>query len=61
MMPRVLVFFMLVWLGGFFAAGATAGAPLAVVTGSVGMFCTLAATAARINAPQSPDGRRGSG
>lgn len=60
-MPKVLVFFMLVWLGGFFAAGATAGAPLAVITGSVGMLCTLAVTAARISSPQSPAGRRGSG
>jgi hypothetical protein len=39
-----------VMLGGFFAAPWTAGAPAAVVVGSLGLLGTLAATAARIAA-----------
>lgn len=56
-MPKNLVFCILVWLGGFFAAGVTAGAPLAVITGSVGMLCTLAATAVRAGADAPAPGR----
>lgn len=50
-MTRIVALFYLaiaLWLGGFLAAGVTAGAPGAVATGAFGLLATLVTGAIRI-------------
>jgi len=61
-MSRAVVVFYIalaVWLAGFAVAAVTAGAPAAVVVGSLGLLGTIAAAAARITADNGPEGHRG--
>lgn len=61
-MGRVIAFYILgvLWVVSFGAAAATAGAPVAVVCGTLSLLGFLGATVARIGAQQPPAGR-GSG
>jgi hypothetical protein len=53
-MSRYLHLYAGIWLLGMFFAGWTAGAPVAVVCGCVGLAAFLGAVAARIGAQQPP-------
>lgn len=59
-MGRLIAFYVsaLLALTGFLAAGITAGAPAAVLTGTLGLLGFYAATAARIAAQAPPAVRR---
>lgn len=58
-MGRIVAFYVLgvLFLLGFGLAAVTAGAPLGVITGAVGLLGFLGATVARISAQQPPAAR----